>query len=680
MGELQTQKVVSADTIHYLFGNLNSLVDFQRRFLIQLEEIAEKAPEEQRIGSLFIQMEDSFVVYEPYCANYYSALDLVVQETPNLQKLADILNPIYQLPSMLIKPVQRICKYPLLLQELVKSTDKTWAHYDEMLHSLEVIKRVAEKVNETQRQHENVQAIQELKKRLDDWKEVTIDGYGNLMLQEKLAIFTNTAENNERELHAFFFEKALLLCKESKGNNLLPKGNSLSINKKKRRGSLVPKLIVQVTNIIEMNSRSKNGAWYLAMDLKDHELEQLTFKFRNEERLKLWISNLTKAIKKAIATETDQLMTTQLSTPYMDCEEEEECEEYFDDEEDDITQSRSRSGSIDHQQPTIRGKLGPSQSYDYKYNAIGRPYHNVPGMNLSPLPRSNSSSTNSSGICPPNYDNYYPASPPPSYPSSPTSSSRISTTSSNASTWHRHDGKTFMDMTANFLSGDYHSEEYHYLIQKQQQQEHHHHHHQQHSLLKSGRSQSQSAALEASRSHTIRPTVPASQNRLRSQSSPNIMKNTGQISMTASTSTKTTTAAEVVPQLPTRTFGSNNKPAPLDLSRQYNVPPQMVRSVASTPRLTDIAIPLSPGTIKIKLNFNDGVYVIVTNNEITYVELMEKVDRKIHLVANLKSSDLLRLKYQDEDSDFITINSDDDVQMAFESRGVSNTVNLFVSL
>ncbi|OAC99444.1 hypothetical protein MUCCIDRAFT_148466 [Mucor lusitanicus CBS 277.49] len=493
MRELQTQKIVSADTIHYLFGNLNALVDFQRRFLIQLEEIAEKSPEEQRIGHLFIMMEESFSVYEPYCANYYSAQDLVVQETPRLQKLAEILNPIYELPSMLIKPVQRICKYPLLLQELLKSTDKTWPHYQETQASVDAIKRVTEKVNETQRQHENVQKVQELKKRLDDWKEIRIDGYGNLMLQDKLIISTNATESNERDLHVFFFEKALLFCKESKGNNLLPKSNTLSINKKKRRGSLVPKYVFYTSNMADMNSKCcKNGVWCLVVDLKNSELEQISLKFRNEEQLKLWTCTLTKAIQKAIdvANENDQLL------------------------------------------------------------AVGRPYHNVPGMNLSPLPRSNSSLTTNSALStsPPSLLNcsYYPASPPPSHPSSPTSSSRVSSTSTSSTTWHRHD-------------------------------------------------------------------------------------------------------------------------------------------VASTPRLNDIAMttgaaPPSPGAIKIKLNFNDGIYVIVTNHEITFFELMEKVDKKIRLVANLKSTDLLRLKYQDEDCDFITINSDDDVQMAFESRGIHNTVNLFVSL
>lgn len=168
MRELQVQKVVAPDTIHYLFGNLNTLVDFQRRFLIQLENMAENAPEEQRFCLLFSQLEEPFAVYEPYCANYYSAQDLVVQETPKLEKLAHVLNPAYELPSLLIKPVQRICKYPLLLSQLIKTTSSDWPHYAEMEEGLEAIKRVTEKVNETQRKHENMQAVQDLKRRVDE--------------------------------------------------------------------------------------------------------------------------------------------------------------------------------------------------------------------------------------------------------------------------------------------------------------------------------------------------------------------------------------------------------------------------------------------------------------------------------------------------------------------------------
>ncbi|CAG8729838.1 5124_t:CDS:2, partial [Acaulospora colombiana] len=83
--ELKNQDVVSADTIHLLFANLNQLVDFQRRFLIGVEAMSSESPAEQRFGQLFIQMEENFAVYEPFCANYQSASELVIRETPNLQ-------------------------------------------------------------------------------------------------------------------------------------------------------------------------------------------------------------------------------------------------------------------------------------------------------------------------------------------------------------------------------------------------------------------------------------------------------------------------------------------------------------------------------------------------------------------------------------------------------------------
>lgn len=47
---------LSQDTIHGLFLNLNSIVDFARRFLIGVETNACLPPEQQRFGSLFLLM------------------------------------------------------------------------------------------------------------------------------------------------------------------------------------------------------------------------------------------------------------------------------------------------------------------------------------------------------------------------------------------------------------------------------------------------------------------------------------------------------------------------------------------------------------------------------------------------------------------------------------------------
>lgn len=96
---------IDQDTIHLLFPGLNNLLNFQRKFLIRLEGTAELPWKDQRWGLHFLEhvsmgfylficphanviitmQEDDFEVYEPYCANYTSAVELMLAEEQNLQ-------------------------------------------------------------------------------------------------------------------------------------------------------------------------------------------------------------------------------------------------------------------------------------------------------------------------------------------------------------------------------------------------------------------------------------------------------------------------------------------------------------------------------------------------------------------------------------------------------------------
>jgi len=78
--QLQMNDILTQDQIHSLFINLNKLADFQRRFLIGVEQNASMGPEQQRFGGLFLTMEENFAVYEPYCANLTTAQDLAIAE------------------------------------------------------------------------------------------------------------------------------------------------------------------------------------------------------------------------------------------------------------------------------------------------------------------------------------------------------------------------------------------------------------------------------------------------------------------------------------------------------------------------------------------------------------------------------------------------------------------------
>lgn len=77
--------IISLEMIHLIFGNLNALVDFQRRFLIAIETHAAYAVQDQNFGLVFSQHYEAFSVYAPFCANFAQANKLVLQEKEKLK-------------------------------------------------------------------------------------------------------------------------------------------------------------------------------------------------------------------------------------------------------------------------------------------------------------------------------------------------------------------------------------------------------------------------------------------------------------------------------------------------------------------------------------------------------------------------------------------------------------------
>jgi len=118
---VEEKGVISGDQIHDIFLNLNALLDFQRRFLIRVEQTNALPPSEQNWGNLFVLYKDAFKVYEPYIANQKKCEQIAMREfdklketggTPEMRQMVE--SPTL-LTSFLLKPFQRLTKYPLLL-------------------------------------------------------------------------------------------------------------------------------------------------------------------------------------------------------------------------------------------------------------------------------------------------------------------------------------------------------------------------------------------------------------------------------------------------------------------------------------------------------------------------------------------------------------------------------------
>ena len=119
---VEARGIISGDAIHDIFLNLNALLDFQRRFLIRVEQTNRLKEEDQNWGNLFVLYRDAFKVYEPYIANQKKCEEVAMREfnklkemdgPPELQQFVE--NPTV-LSAFLLKPFQRLSKYPLLLR------------------------------------------------------------------------------------------------------------------------------------------------------------------------------------------------------------------------------------------------------------------------------------------------------------------------------------------------------------------------------------------------------------------------------------------------------------------------------------------------------------------------------------------------------------------------------------
>uniref|UniRef100_A0A0W0GC15 Putative rho guanine nucleotide exchange factor scd1 n=1 Tax=Moniliophthora roreri TaxID=221103 RepID=A0A0W0GC15_MONRR len=320
---LSQSNIIDQDTIHFLFPNLNKLLNFQRKFLIRLESIAEQAWGDQRWGAPFLENEDEFVVYEPYCANYTAASDLMLTNEQSLAALNHLINVKGELPAFLIKPIQRVCKYPLLLDSLIKaSSEDDYPHLAELKAGSEAAKRITDKINEAQRQAENELTVKNLASRVEDWKGHHLENFGQLLLDD---IFVVTKSDIDREYHVFLFEKIILCCKEalppppngrkvSKSNSILKKQSTSAPltpgfgEPQKKNTPLLLKgriFLGNVTQAVPTPSRNSTASgiptqYPLAVWWKgDDDLEYFTLRCRREDQMRQWESTINRLIREA---------------------------------------------------------------------------------------------------------------------------------------------------------------------------------------------------------------------------------------------------------------------------------------------------------------------------------------------------------------------------------------------
>uniref|UniRef100_A0AAQ4PIN0 Pleckstrin homology and RhoGEF domain containing G3 n=1 Tax=Gasterosteus aculeatus aculeatus TaxID=481459 RepID=A0AAQ4PIN0_GASAC len=195
-----------------LFGNIEDIYEFNSE-LLQSLDMCESDP--VAIARCFVDKREYFDIYTQYCTNYPNSVaaltDCMGSKTlaTFFQDRQAALKRSLPLGSYLLKPVQRILKYHLLLQEIAKHFDSDEEGYEVIQEAINTMTGVAWYINDMKRKHEHAVRVQEIQSLLINWKGPDLTTYGELVLE---GTFHVLRAKNTRTL--FLFERMLLITKK----------------------------------------------------------------------------------------------------------------------------------------------------------------------------------------------------------------------------------------------------------------------------------------------------------------------------------------------------------------------------------------------------------------------------------------------------------------------------------
>lgn len=182
-----------------VFGNIHQIYDWHKDYFVgELEKCLE---EPDRLGTLFLKQERRLNMYVVYCQNKPKSEHIVSEYIDTyFEDLKQRLGHRLQITDLLIKPVQRIMKYQLLLKDFLKYSKKVGLESMELEKAVEVMCIVPKRCNDMM----NVGRLQGF-----DGK---IVAQGRLLLQDTFMVSDpeSSLHGRMKERRVFLFEQLVI--------------------------------------------------------------------------------------------------------------------------------------------------------------------------------------------------------------------------------------------------------------------------------------------------------------------------------------------------------------------------------------------------------------------------------------------------------------------------------------
>uniref|UniRef100_A0A4W3HZN5 Vav 3 guanine nucleotide exchange factor b n=1 Tax=Callorhinchus milii TaxID=7868 RepID=A0A4W3HZN5_CALMI len=216
------RRFLSAADIETVFINVEALVKVHKALMVDIRN-AIITKNDQNLFQIFIDYKERLLIYGEYCSHVERAiksLDDISKSREDVRlKLEECAkranNGKFTLRDLLVVPMQRVLKYHLLLQELMKHTTDQQEKANLRL-ALDAMKDLAQYVNEVKRDNETLREISQFQHCIENLNQ-SLSIYGRPKVDGEIRV-TTLDKRTRQERHIFLFDKAVIVCKR-RGDN-----------------------------------------------------------------------------------------------------------------------------------------------------------------------------------------------------------------------------------------------------------------------------------------------------------------------------------------------------------------------------------------------------------------------------------------------------------------------------
>ena len=211
---LKMSGALTEEKTHQLFSNVEMLRPVHEALLKELREGA-------GVGRAFLGMCQYMKMYSLYCSNHENAIEILsrLRDDPEFMHALSICQSDsrargQKLDSYIIKPVQRVCKYPLFFRELIKYTPPTHPDYRDLEQARAKIEEVVSCINEGKRKSEEQRKILSIFDSIEgEWEEELLQPTRGFVTEIAGIQGTDLRTNNRHEYTLFIFTDLIVVAK-----------------------------------------------------------------------------------------------------------------------------------------------------------------------------------------------------------------------------------------------------------------------------------------------------------------------------------------------------------------------------------------------------------------------------------------------------------------------------------